>query len=122
MTLRIRKDQQAALARDRELAYIDRTARRLRESFPAEVERRGLDDDALRALAARGLDEGRRYGVVNEGDVDRYIECLLLLGPDFASDPAFPWAAVILRRPDLDGEARMDLIDDHLIFELRPGC
>lgn len=122
MTLRIRKDQQAALARDRERAYIDRTARRLRESFPAEVERRGLDDGALRALAGRGVDEGRRHGVVNEGDVDRYVEALLLLGPEFASDPALPWAAAILRAPDLDGEAKMDRIDDHLIFDLRPGC
>lgn len=122
MLFRIRTEQVETFARSLEVQFAVRTATHLRNAFPAVVEKQGLDDDALNQLSLRGLAAARRYGVVNEGDVERYIECMLILGPAFDTDPRFPWAGQALSRADLNGEAKMDLIDDHLIFDLRVGC
>jgi hypothetical protein len=119
---RIRNEQVEAFSRRLEDRFVDRTAAHLRVAFPKEVEKQGLDDEGLKALGRRGLADANRHGVVNEADVARYIECMLLLGPDFDADPRYRWAGQALARADLDGEAKMDVIDDHLIFDLRVGC
>jgi len=119
---RIRNEQVEVLSRRLEDRFVDRTAVHLRANFPREVEKHEFDDEGLKALCRRGLVDARRYGVLNEADVERYIECMLLLGPGFDADPLYPWAGQALARADLDGEAKMDVIDDHLIFDLRVGC
>jgi hypothetical protein len=118
---RIREKQVEAFSRVLEDQFAVRTAAHLRKAFPAEVEKQGLDDDALKQLALRGLAAARRHGVVNQADVERYVECMLILGHDFDADPRFPWAGRILARADLDGESKMDQIDDFLIFDVRVG-
>jgi hypothetical protein len=120
--IKIRNEQVAVFTRLFESRFAGKMARHLRETYPREVEKQGLTDDGLQQLALRGLTDARTYGIVNEGDVERYIECMLLLGPQFVTDERFPWAGPILRSPGLDGEAKMDRIDEHLVFELRVGC
>ncbi|MDR3618418.1 MAG: hypothetical protein P4L85_03635 [Paludisphaera borealis] len=122
MLFRIRTEQVETFSRRLEDQFASKTAAHLRNAFPVEVEKQGFDDDGLRRLSLRGLTEARRYGVVNEADVERYIECMLILDPKFDTDPRFPWARQALARADLDGEAKMDFIDDYLVFDLRVGC
>lgn len=122
MAFRIRNEQVQAFARRLEADFAERTADRLRDEFPAEVERSGLDHDGLKQLALRGVADARGFDVINEDDVGRYVECMLILGPEFPDDPQFPWAGQILKTADLDGEAKMDQIDEYLIFDLRVGA
>ncbi|MGA2703391.1 MAG: hypothetical protein ABSH35_20125 [Isosphaeraceae bacterium] len=122
MPFRIRSEQVDVFTRRLEVQFAKRMANHLRITFPREVEKLGVDDEGLEQLALRGLANARKYRVVNESDVRRYIECMVILGPHFDCDEQFPWAAQSLRRTDLDGEAKMDQIDEHLIYDLRVGC
>jgi hypothetical protein len=113
---RIRKEQLDAFSRELESRFVLRLVRHLREDLPGEVAAQGLQEQDLEPLVMRGVEDAKRYGVVNEGDLRRYIECLAVLGPRFDTDGKFPWAGEALRRTDIDGEAKMDAIDEHLIF------
>jgi hypothetical protein len=122
VVFQIRAEQVAVFSRRLESQFASRTASHLRETLPKEVEKMGIKDEELEPLALRGLADARKYGVVNEADIRRYIECMVVLGLRFDSDGRFPWAGQTLRRTDLDGEAKMDAIDQYLIFDLRVGC
>lgn len=122
MALRIRNEQISVFTRQFESRFAKRMARHLKDTFPKEVEKQELTEEKLEKLATDGLSFARRYGVANEGDVVRYIECMVILGPQFDSDERFPWAGEALRNADLDGETKMDRIDDHLVFNVRVGC
>jgi hypothetical protein len=121
VAFQIRDEQVAVFTRRLESQFARRMANHLRATFPKEVEKLGINDQGLEQLALRGLADARKYGVVNEGDVQRYLECMVILGPEFDTDERIPWAAQALRRTDLDGEAKMDQIDEYLIFDLRVG-
>lgn len=112
----ISKKQMDAFARHSADRFVERTVLHLREAFPAEVESQGLDDQAVEDLTREGVDRSRAYGVVNEADVLRFVECMLLLGRDFDENKSYPWAGTTLRRSDLDGDGKMDLIDEYRIF------
>jgi hypothetical protein len=122
MMLTIRSEQMAVFTLQFESRFARRMAGHLKETFPKEVARQGLSDERLELLALRGLSDARNYGVVNEGDVERYIECMVVLGPQFDTDGQFPWAGQALQNAALDGEAKMDRIDEHLVFNPRVGC
>jgi hypothetical protein len=66
----------------------------LHQHFPEECARIG--DGLLRDLIARGIAKARVYGFTSEPDICRYIDLMVVLGPDFDADPRFPWAADIL--------------------------
>ncbi|WP_157758954.1 hypothetical protein [Cystobacter fuscus] len=113
---RIAKEQLQALATTVEQSFINRTVHQLREDFPSEIEAHGLQGPALEALVHRGVADATAFGITQGDDVRLYIECMLVLSPRFSNDPQLPWATEILRREDLSGTAKMDLIHDHLVF------
>src|SRR5262245_52446241 len=109
---RIRKEQMDALARHLEESFALRMVRHLLDDFPVQVAALELQEKDLPPLVRRGMANAERYGVVYEEDVERYIECLVLLGPDFDQDPRYPWAAEILNKKELSGRAKMDQVAD----------
>lgn len=98
--------------------FVKRTVAYLSASFPAEVNAQGLDIAGLEVLTHEGVAGARYYNVVNETDVVRFVECMLLLGRRFDDDENYAWARETLRRTDLTGVAKMDLIDEYRIFAL----
>jgi len=112
--LKMRQAQMDAFSESLERAFFRRMFVHLRGDFPAEVASLGLDDAALEAMIHRGIGEARGYGVVHEPDVELYLECMVLLGPDF--DRRIDWCAATLRDQTLDGGKKMDAINDHLLF------
>ena len=115
---RVREGQMRAFSEELETRFVTRMVRHLRDDFPADLARQKLEVKDLEPLVRRGLAESRKYGVVNEGDVERYVECMVVLSPSFDVDPKFRWAKEILQREDLDGESKMDEIDEYRIFGL----
>ena len=85
--------------------------------FPKEVEERQLQQaEHLEAVLLEGVQRANDYGIINEADVERFLECIIIFGPRFDVDDRIPWAREVLTRPDLDGEQKMDAMDDHRIF------
>jgi hypothetical protein len=113
---RVRSEQMAAFSKTLEDSFVHRVLSRLRDGFPQHLEAQGIREPDLEALVRRGMAESRKYKVNNAGDVERYIECMVVLGPSFDVDEKIPWAGQILRRDDVDGEAKMDQIDEYRIF------
>ena len=116
--LQIRRSQMEAFSKQMEDAFVKRMVRHLRADFPEELTAHDLQETDLDRFARRGVNDARGYGVVNEKDVQLYIECMVLLCPDFDRSDRFPWAGETLKREDLDGEQKMDQINEHLAFGL----
>ena len=108
--LRIRKEQMGAFRQHLRDQFVVQMVTHLREGFPDETCE--MDAPALRAFINRGIDAAKDYGVVKRGDVRDYLECMLVLGPDFDRSPRTPWAGQILRDDGLDGTQKMRAIGD----------
>ena len=70
-----------------------------------------LGDLGIRALIRAGIDRAAKHGFTFRWTVNFYIECMILLGADFDTDPQYPCAGKILRdRAVPDQTERADLL------------
>jgi hypothetical protein len=69
----------------------------LREHFPNQCA--PLEGAELRRRVQCGLKKAGHYGFVQEADLCRYVDLIMVLGADFDTDPRFPWASAILNNP-----------------------
>jgi hypothetical protein len=115
--LRIRQEQMEALSETLRARFVRCQVARLRTAFAPELARLGLHDGAaLAQTVERTIDMAATYGVHNEQDVELFLDCTMMLGPEFDRDPRLPWASSILQRYDLTGTEKMSLMHDHLLF------
>ena len=85
-----------------------RALEHVRGCFPGSYE--ALGEEGARASISWGVEKARGYGLSEEYDVLRFINLMFALGFDFDEDPAYAWAAEILRDPDWSPGARMDML------------
>lgn len=97
--LTIRKEQMAVFREPAINDYVKRTVVHLNERFPEKCE--ALGEPKVRELIRYGIGRAASYGITAEGDVRRYIDLMLMFGPDFDQDPELPWAASILNNQAL---------------------
>jgi hypothetical protein len=83
--VQIDQKQMNALQAARQLDLAGELAAHLRRFAPAHAG--ALGDAPLRALAARGLERAGGHGYDRLGAVRFYLECMVMLGSDFDSDP-----------------------------------
>ena len=69
-----------------------------------------MADGALRALIHDGVDKARAYDIILEGDVARYIEFMVILGPDFDESENTAWAPAILKNRSATAKSKLDEI------------
>ena len=112
--MKIRHEQMLTLAERARETFISLQAARLRSVFSQETAT--LDSVALRSLVESAFNRAQSYGVVNEQDVELFLDCTLLLAPDFDYNPRFPWAGESLNDAHLTGTEKMSVIHDHLLF------
>lgn len=91
----------------------------LRLRFPEALTKQPDLSSNLDQLTVLWIKEAMAFGVVNEPDVEFYAQCKVMFGQDFALDEKTRWAKEILQRSDLDGETKMDRIDEHMLFGLK---
>lgn len=116
--LTIRRTQFVAFREQLTTAFLHRMVRHLGLHFPRQLSERDLGAVDLEPLVRQGMEQAEQYGVVYEDAVRRYLECMVILGPRFDEDRAYPWAGETLRRDDLDGEQKMNTIGEHIVFEV----
>jgi hypothetical protein len=50
-----------------------------------------LGPEQTRVAVRRALEQARAHGFTNQGPAKLFVECMLLFGSDFATDPQYPW-------------------------------
>jgi hypothetical protein len=116
--MKLSDDQLAMFGARREAAFVGVTAAHLARRHPGALERQRISREKLEKFVRDSMGAAARYQVVNEPDIRMYCECRLLLGMNFDRDAKLPWASEILQRRDLDGEAKMNLLDEHMAWNL----
>jgi hypothetical protein len=66
-----------------------------------------------------GVAKAARHAIEREEDVRRYLEWMVLLGPDFDADPKTEWAGQILRRKDLWPWEKLEGIKNYAAMVLK---
>lgn len=113
----IRQEQFDALSAGLLEQFEDRMVADLRNDFPNQTA--ATPEAPLRVQVRAGIEKARTYGVVDEFDIERYLQCMVLHGQDFDVTPRTAWAGEILRTPGLPGDKKMDQINNHQIFALK---
>jgi hypothetical protein len=114
----IRNEQTQSLDDAGRSDFITRVIAHLNELFPERCAVLGPAE--VRATVELGMQRGWKYGLDNEYDLVRYIDHMYVLGPDFDTDPRYPWAASILSDPGLASRSKMDWLSGRTRQEL-PG-
>jgi hypothetical protein len=115
--LRIRKEQMEAFKNDILQKFEDRMSLYLRSQFPEKTQK--IQEPELRQMIHAGTFQAQKYKVTLEPDVCRFLECMMVHGVNFDTDPKTAWAGKILRNERMTGRGKMDRIDDYEISMLR---
>ena len=102
----IRNEQIDAFSGHMEVTFINRVVAHLKEFWPEKCGEMG--EEAVRESIHEAMDIARKFGIINEYDVARYID--LIFEFDWPADekPDTPWAEEILNDAELDGTVKMD--------------
>ncbi|MDA8959669.1 hypothetical protein N9F46_00480 [bacterium] len=102
--LHLRQEQVDAL----DAAYREEFIRRTRKDFRSRWadECAELADSDLDDMLRAARDRAEVHGIEKVGDVVIFTEAWLLLGDDFDTDPAYPWADEILGDSEMSGAAK----------------
>jgi len=63
-----------------------------------------LTPEQLRRAIQAAVENAGRYGFTRRGPVYFYVDCMLLFGSGFPTDPQYPWMAEVLVRDDFAEE------------------
>lgn len=117
--LRIRTEQIEALRTPALDDFVDEMMLHVHEFFPKESMELGVQ--AVRERVEDGIKRAEAHGVRSPRGVCKYINLMMVFGPDFDTHPdTAPWARPILDDPEVpDGTARMDLLSEKAIQVLK---
>ncbi len=115
--LTIRNEQMSVLRKYMLKQFENRALKHLTEKLPNECNM--LGGESVRETIREGIERSKAYGVVTEYDVRRYLEWMIILGPEFDTDAKTAWAGGILRSDKMRGFEKMDLIDRYATFIMR---
>ncbi len=90
--------------------FEQRMVKHLREKFSDRTE--NLSDERMRIVVQDIVKKAESYGIEYEDDIRRFIEYVVIYGTRLDVREGTRWIGDILRRKDLDGTAKMDLIDE----------
>ncbi len=112
----IREEQMAQFSIAMRTAFTERVVFHLQKDFAAQFGTQVAGEADVASFVERMINKAACYSVVDEQDVEFFIDCAAMLGEDFDRDPRFPWAGEILNRSDLRGAQKMTILHNHLVF------
>jgi hypothetical protein len=113
----IRDEQMDVLRAHMRRQYEQHIVKHLREKFPDRT--KDLPDKRIRDTMQNGMKKAEGYGLEYEDDIRRFIEYSVMYGTKSDNQEETRWIGDILQRNDLDGTAKMDMIDNCEIEVLR---
>jgi len=90
----IRKKQMGVLEQGVLRDFGDSMVVHLERFFPQQCA--VLGDDGVRETIRYGIERAKNYGLVDERDVCKYIDLMIVFGRDFDTSPKTSWAGRIL--------------------------
>lgn len=109
--LTLRKKQVVKLGEYMRTVFEKKMFAMITAKYPDQCEK--LQEKVIQELIAQGIDRGARdYGIKTEHDVQRFIELMFLLPPDF--DDRYDWASEILNNQSFDARQKVDFLFDYL--------
>ncbi len=112
--MKIRADQMHVFAGEKEQSFFRETAALLRRRHAAALAQCKIADDRVEGFVRESVAAAQQYALVNEADLRLFCELRLLFGLKLDRDPA---VRDVLKRTDIDGETKMNLLDEMLVFE-----
>lgn len=113
----IRQEQMDVLSAYMRAQFEQRMIQHLRAKFPERTQ--DLPDERIRLVVQNSMKKAQSYGVEYEDDIRRFIEYLVIYGTRLDTREETRWIGDILRRDDLNGTAKMDLIDSRELQAFR---
>lgn len=112
----ITKDHSKQFQQQQRERFARKLADRLATEFPNELKRWDIPEKQVLQFVKHSMSLAERYHINRTMDVELYVDCCVLLSPDFDTNTEFAWAGEVLNQDELTGTAKMDLIHDHLVF------
>jgi hypothetical protein len=113
--LKIRKTQMDSLSETMLKQFEDRMVTHLRSACPEQTH--DMPEPELRVTIRQGISSAAQYDITSEVDIRRYLECVVVYGPDFATNPKTAWARSILHNKELSGTEKMNRVDEYALFD-----
>lgn len=113
--LKIRKTQMDSLSEAMLKQFEDRMVIHLRSACPEQTH--DIPEPELRVTIRQGIDSAAQYNITSEVDIRRYLECVVVYGPDFDTNPKTAWAGHILNNKQLSGTEKMNRVDEYALFD-----
>ncbi len=107
----IRAEQMDILASGMQRGFETHMVAHLRTTFPELTV--GHSDQEIASFIRYGVERSAAYDITIEGDVERYIEYMMIYGHRFDVDPRYIWAAELLNTAHISGTLKMNRIDDY---------
>jgi hypothetical protein len=95
--------------------FEDRMITHLRVACPEQT--REMSAPELRGTIRAGMDSAAKYDITSEVDIRRYLECVVVYGPDFDTNAKTAWAGSILNNKKLSGTEKMNRVDEYALFD-----
>lgn len=108
--LRIRPEQMEALERDSRRRRVARLAKKVAGRCSARAT--AVTHEEFEELVRQGVEKAEGYHIDEEADLERFLVCLLGNSSTFEVDEGDPEVQEILNDPDMEGEDKLDELDD----------
>jgi hypothetical protein len=108
----IRQDQYEAFSALVFNKYVNDLKIHLQENFTDQI--KNLGDLDIEVFIREKIEVAESFSIASGDDIRRFVESCLDLGPIFYEQ--FDWARKILTDSELDGEKKMELIDEGSVF------
>lgn len=114
LPVKIRPEQMQVFAEHVRKQFEVNMLHDLRRRFP--VETKAVSDEQLAKRIRIGIEKAKCYGLNLTHHVRAYLEFDIVYGADFDVSPATGWAGRILRNYRITADAKLQALEDHLLF------
>jgi len=105
----IRKAQLRALKKAAEMGFENKMVAHLNQFFPVVFAK--MEEAEMLEMIRYGIQRARHHGFESGRDICKYIDVMVVFGPDFDKDADLPWAAEILSdNTTTDNKVRINLL------------
>jgi hypothetical protein len=111
----IRREQMQALGEYMRGSFVEKMLRYLAGAFPAKYA--AIGDAGAKRLINRGIEDGKKWGIDRERDVQRLVDLMAEFGGKF--DEAAAGATGALEDKELSGQAKIGLLEFVLLGRVK---
>ena len=116
--LMIRKEQMDVFIQDFDNQFVKTMVEHLGENFPKQLEAQSVAKDDLEHFVSQGMTKARSYGIISDMDIRVFLECMVLLCPDFDEDNKHAWAGEILHNDNMEPSEKAEALNWQLLSEV----